>query len=145
MKIIIQEPPKGEEESIILNVREMTANVVQAINILKSPGSITVYTDEGEAFMLPSADVFYAESVDLKTFVYSQKYVYRSKLKLYELEELLSAGEYLRISKQVIVNVKKIRSVAAAGSGRFQATMLNGEKLIISRQYVPLLKERLGL
>jgi len=145
VKIIIQEPPKGEEESIILNVREMTANVVQAINILKSPGSITVYTDEGEAFMLPSADVFYAESVDLKTFVYSQKYVYRSKLKLYELEELLSAGEYLRISKQVIVNVKKIRSVAAAGSGRFQATMLNGEKLIISRQYVPLLKERLGL
>lgn len=144
MKIIIKEPQKGEEDSVIISVKAMTESIIQAINILKSPDSLTVYADE-QAFRLPTADIYYAESVDLKTFVYTEKNLYRSKLKLYELEELLSSGDFLRISKQNIVNVKKIRSVATAGGGRFQATLLNKEKLIISRQYVPLLKERFGL
>ena len=144
MKIIIQDPAPGDEDSVIISVKSMTDNVTRAINLLKSPDSLTVYVDD-QSFMLPVGDVFYAESVDLKTFVYSEKSVYRSRLRLYELEEVLNEGDFLRISKQVVVNVKKIRSVAPAGSSRFLATLTNGEKVIISRQYVPVLKERFGL
>jgi len=144
MKIIIQDPAPGDEDSVIICVKSMTDNVMRAINLLKSPDSLTVYVDD-QSFMLPVGDVFYAESVDLKTFVYSEKTVYRSRLRLYELEEVLSDDDFLRISKQVIVNVKKIKSVAPAGSSRFLATLTNGEKVIISRQYVPALKERFGL
>ena len=144
MKIIIQDPASGDEDSVIISVKSMTDNVMRAINLLKSPDSLTVYVDD-QSFMLPVGDVFYAESVDLKTFVYSEKTVYRSRLRLYELEEILSDDDFLRISKQVIVNVKKIKSVAPAGSSRFLATLTNGEKVIISRQYVPALKERFGL
>jgi DNA-binding LytR/AlgR family response regulator len=64
---------------------------------------------------------------------------------LYELEEKLEQGDFLRISKQTIVNVRKIKSVAPAGDSRFQTTLANGERLIISRQYVPALKERFGI
>jgi DNA-binding LytR/AlgR family response regulator len=144
MKIIIKDPAPGDEDSVIISVKSMTDNVMRAINLLKSPDSLTVYVDD-QSFMLPVGDVFYAESVDLKTFVYSEKTVYRSRLRLYELEEVLSDDDFLRISKQVIVNVKKIKSVAPAGSSRFLATLTNGEKVIISRQYVPALKERFGL
>ncbi|MCL2335792.1 MAG: LytTR family transcriptional regulator, partial [Firmicutes bacterium] len=86
-----------------------------------------------------------AESVDLKTFVYAEKTVYRSKLKLYQIEETLHRGDFLRVSKQVILNVRKIKSISPAGEGRFQAVLTNGEKVIISRQFVPSLKERFGL
>jgi DNA-binding LytR/AlgR family response regulator len=144
MKIIIQDPPPGDEDSVIISVKSMTDNVMRAINLLKSPDSLTVYVDE-QSFMLPVGDVFYAESVDLKTFVYAEKAVYRSRLKLYELDEVLNEGDFLRISKQIIVNVKKIKSVTPAGNSRFLATLTNGEKVIISRQYVPALKERFGL
>ena len=144
MKIIIQDPPPGEGDSAVISVKTLTDNITRAVNLLKSPDALTVYSDS-QAHILPLADVYYAESVDLKTFVYAQKKVYRSKMKLYELEELLSDGDFLRISKQALVNVKKIRSVKAAGGGRFEATLTSGERLIISRQYVPLLKERFGL
>ncbi|MCL2047467.1 MAG: LytTR family transcriptional regulator [Defluviitaleaceae bacterium] len=144
MKIIIQEPPQNEEESIIFNVRCISDNISRAINLIKSPDCLTVYINE-EAFMLSVTDIFYVESVDLKTFVYAQKAVYRSKLKLYEIEEALSTGDFIRISKQVIVNVKKIKSVSPAGDSRFQAVLVNGERVIISRQYVPILKQRFGL
>ena len=144
MKVIIQDPAAGEEDSITICVRCMTDNIMRAINLIKSPDSLSVYLDD-RVFILPLGEVFYAESVDLKTYVYAEKKVYRSKLKLYEIEDALSSGDFLRISKQAIVNVRKIKSVAPAGESRFQATLSNGEKVLISRQYVPALKARFGL
>ncbi|MCL2058070.1 MAG: LytTR family transcriptional regulator DNA-binding domain-containing protein [Oscillospiraceae bacterium] len=144
MRIIIQDPAPGDEDTVTISVKNMTENVMRAINLLKSPENLTVYIDD-ESYMLPVGSVFYAESVDLKTFVYAEKSVYRSRLKLYEIEELLSKDDFLRISRQAIANVRKIISVSPAGSSRFLATLSNGEKVIISRQYVPALKERFGL
>lgn len=144
MKIIIQDPVAGEEDSVIISAKSMTDNVLRAINLLKSPDGLPVFLDE-QNYMLPLADIYYVESVDLKTFVYTKKDVYRSRQKLYEVEDMLDGGDFLRISKQVIVNIKKIKSISPAGDSRFQATLINGENVIISRQYVPALKERFGL
>jgi DNA-binding LytR/AlgR family response regulator len=144
MKIIIQDPAPGEEDSVTVSVKTMTENIMRAINLLKSPDGITVYIDD-QAVILPVSDIFYAESVDLKTFICTEKTVYRSRLKLYEIGEILDNSDFLRISKQIIVNVRKIRSVKPVGDSRFQAALSNGEKVIISRQYVPALKERFGL
>ena len=144
MRIIIQDPQPGEDESIVINVRTMTDKLARVIDLLKSPNDITVYADT-QALMLPMSAVFYIESVDLKTFVYAEKKVYRSRLKLYELEDVLDSTDFLRVSKQTIVNIRKIQSIAPAGSGRFAATLNNGELVIISRQFVPALKRRFGL
>jgi DNA-binding LytR/AlgR family response regulator len=144
MDIIIQDPQPGEGDSVVIRVKHITESVVQAISILKSPGSLTVY-DGDQAIMLAPKDIYYIESVDLKTFIYAEKSVYRSRLKLYEIGEALVDCDFLRVSKQTIVNVKRIRSVAPAGEGRFYATLANSEKIIISRQYVPSLKERFGI
>ena len=144
MRIIIQDPAPGEEDTVTISVKCVSENVMRAINMLKSPDSVTVYLDD-HALLLAVGDIYYAESVDLKTFVCSEKTVYRSRLKLYEIEDILNKSDFLRISKQIIVNVRKIRSVKPAGDGRFQAVLVNGEKVIISRQYVPALKARFGL
>ena len=45
----------------------------------------------------------------------------------------------------MILNIGKIRSVSASMNGRFEAKLLNGESVVISRQYVPKLKEKLGM
>jgi DNA-binding LytR/AlgR family response regulator len=122
------------------------------MELLKSPNTITVFDmnnisalSKAQAILLGIKDIFYIESVDLKTFVYAEKNVYRSKQKLYEIEEILSGDNFFRISKQAILNLQKIKSVAPAGNGRFQAILLNEEKIIISRQYVAELKRRFGL
>jgi DNA-binding LytR/AlgR family response regulator len=144
MKVIIEDLAPGEEETCIIRTKSVTENIVRAVNLLKCPDSLTVYGDSG-GIILDTADIFYVESVDLKTFVCTEKAVYSSKLRLYEIEELLSSGDFLRVSKQVIVNVPKIREIAPAGGGRFQAELINGEKIIIARSYVPSLKRRFGI
>ena len=52
---------------------------------------------------------------------------------------------FMRASKSMILNLDKIRHLSPAFGGRFEALLENEEKVIISRQYVPVLKERLGL
>ena len=78
-------------------------------------------------------------------FAYGQKNVYEVKEKLYQLEEQLVSFTFMRASKSMILNLDKIRHLSPAFGGRFEALLENKEKVIISRQYVPVLKERLGL
>ena len=85
------------------------------------------------------------ESVDDKVFAYTTDAVYESKLKLYMLEEELPASDFFRASKAVIVNLSKIESLSPAFGGRFEAVLKNDYKVIISRNYVSVLKEKLGL
>jgi len=144
MKIIIQDPAPNEEDSITISVKHMTDSIVRAINILKSPNQLTVYLSNN-AFPLAVSEIYYVESVDLKTFVYTEQAVYQAKLKLYEVEELLDKSEFLRANRQTIINIKKIKNIAPAGDGRFQATLTNGENVIISRQNVSAMKEVFGL
>ena len=44
-----------------------------------------------------------------------------------------------------ILNLDKIKSLSPAFGGRFEALLKNGEKTVISRQYVGVLKKKLGL
>ncbi|MEK4003780.1 LytTR family DNA-binding domain-containing protein [Paenibacillus sp. FSL H3-0333] len=91
------------------------------------------------------SDVYYFEAVDGKVFVYSENQVHEVKQKLYELEELCRDKNCFRASKSTILNIAKIESVRPSLSGRFTALLDNGERVVISRQYVPVLKQRLGI
>ena len=68
-----------------------------------------------------------------------------TKFKLYQIEEIIDTRVFFRANKAVIVNINKIKSLSPAFGGRFEAVLKNGYKVIISRNYVPKLKELLGL
>ena len=90
-------------------------------------------------------EVFYFESVEQKVFAYCRTEVYQTKNRLYELQDELSGLNFIRVSKSVILNLDKIKSLIPAFGGRYEALLKNGEKVIISRQYVNDLKEKLGV
>lgn len=144
MKIVILEPQDNEDEQIIFKCRSMTPELLRIIARLKAQDSLVAYNGS-DIFRIRPTDIYYIESVDNKVFFYLKEKVYESKQKLYELEESLSYYDFLRVSKSVIVNLSKIKSLSPALGGRFEALMDNGERVIISRQYVPDLKKRLGL
>ena len=83
--------------------------------------------------------------VDNRAFFYCRENVYESKLKLYEFEKLCKDSSFFRASKSMILNTDKIDFVAPSFSGRFEATLQNGEKVTVSRQYVSILKKKMGL
>ena len=144
MKIIIEKPQIGEEEQIIVKCHSISPVLWSALNTLQTQGDLLIAYIGNEIHRVNPSDIYYIETVDNKTFLYCKREVYESKQKLYELEEL-AMSDFLRISKSVIVNLSKIKSLTPALSGRFEAALTNGEKVIISRQYVSELKKNLGI
>lgn len=144
MKIIIEELQDGEEEQIIIKCREMTADLLRVLALLKAEDPFVAY-DGNIIHRIKPADIYYIDVVDNNTFIYSKDKVYESKQKLYKWEESLANHDFLRVSKSVLLNISKIKSLSPALSGRFEALLNNGDKIIISRQYMGDLKRRLGL
>nr|WP_114297924.1 LytTR family DNA-binding domain-containing protein [Anaerobacterium chartisolvens] len=144
MKIVIEELEDGEEDQIIIKCREMSDELLHMLAMLKSQGAVTAY-DGNEIHRVQPKEIYYIEVVDNKTFLYCEDKVLDSKQKLYELESCLSNSDFLRVSKSVLLNLSKIKSLSPALSGRFEATLVNNEKIIISRQYVCDLKKMLGI
>ena len=143
MKITIQDLPEGEEEEIVIRCRGMDEQLLKLVYALRAGREkLTVSRQERLFRILPSA-VYYFEAVDNRVFAYLEKEVYETKLKLYELEERLAGTDFFRASKSTVINLAKVESLSPAFNGRFEAAMKNGEKLIVSRQYVPVLKEKL--
>ena len=52
---------------------------------------------------------------------------------------------FFRASKSLVINADKIDSIRPSLSGRFEVVLQNKEKLIVSRQYVRVLKHMIGL
>lgn len=145
MKVTIIDTGPNEEEEIIIKCSHVSEDMMRLINWLKTGNSkLTVYKD-GEIFFVEPEEVFYFESVDQKVFAYCKTDVYEVKSKLYELLEELPERDFIRASKSFIVNLNQIKSLSPAFGGRYEALLKNQEKIIISRQYVPVLKEKLGV
>ncbi|MEA5094307.1 MAG: LytTR family DNA-binding domain-containing protein [Sedimentibacter saalensis] len=143
MKINVEIIDKKKEEQLLIECYEVTQQIDEIINFVKSRDtSLTAYY-ESQIYFVYLKDIYYIEAVDNKVFAYLENKVYELKIKLYEFEELYGETNFFRCSKSVIVNLMKIEYIKPALNGRFMATLNNSEKVIISRQYVAELKERL--
>ena len=141
MKLETRKIPESEPEAVEIRYHWITEEIQEIISFVKSrQGQLTAARD-GKRFEVPVVDLFYAESVDERLFLYTAADSYEIRMKLYELEDLLKDRNFLRISKSMIVNLMKITSVRPALNGRFSAVLKNGEEIIISRKYVPALKQ----
>ena len=141
MKLEIRKVPEQEPETVEIRYHWMTDEVREIVSFVKSRRGQLSATRDGKRFEVPVMDLFYAESVDDRVFLYTAADSYEIRMKLYELEDLLKNKSFLRVSKSMIVNLMKITSVRPALNGRFSAILKNGEEVIISRKYVPELKQ----
>ena len=141
MKLEIRKIPENEPEMVEIRYHWITDEIQEIVSFVKSRQGQLSATRDGQRFEVPVMDLFYAESVDERVFLYTASDSYEIRMKLYELEDLLKNKRFLRISKSMLVNLMKISSVRPALNGRFSAILKNDEEVIISRKYVPALKQ----
>ena len=145
MKITIIHKKEDEEDEIIVKCSELDESLLELINSFKKGTAKLSFYQGSKIVFVDESDIYYFESVENRVFAYTESEVYEIKLKLYELEEKYSHSDYFRANQAVLVNLDKVVSVSPAFGGRFEATLTNDCKIIISRMYVPKFKEKLGI
>ena len=143
MLIKILKIARSEPEELEIRCHEETEEVKDIVAFVKTRQGKLTGNFEGQKYEIPVADVYYIETVDNAVFIYGQEKVYEAKQKLYELEGILREKYFLRVSKSLILNLMKIKSIKPALNGRYSAILQSGEEVIISRTYVAQLKRAL--
>jgi DNA-binding LytR/AlgR family response regulator len=140
MRVCIRNINDKAEECVIIECVDISPEVESIRSYALAKGTVLTGSVDEQIFQFELSDVFYFEAVDERVFAYTKANVYELKIRLYQLEDSYSDRHFIRCSKSFVINLMKLDSISPALSGRFYANMKNGEKIIISRQYVPSLK-----
>ncbi|MBP5298415.1 MAG: LytTR family transcriptional regulator DNA-binding domain-containing protein [Lachnospiraceae bacterium] len=134
MKVDIQRIEEGEE-SVVVRYKELTPKMNRIIGILKGEENrLWGRNDEGSV-SVSLEDIFYVESVDDKVFAYTREEVIRLEGSLNSFIGEVKGDLFFRCSKSMIINVNKVSALKSLSSNRIDATMENGEHIMISRRY----------
>ena len=147
MKITIEELRPGEEEEIIIRAASLDPELIRVLNKFrdnKAGDKITCF-DHEKMRQMPINEIIYFEAVDEHVFAYFDREVLEVKSKLYEIEEMTVGTDFFRAGRSVIINLSKVKHFSPGFNARYEAMMYNGERVMISRSFVPELKRRLGV
>ena len=143
MDVEIEQIEKEKAEMVLIRCHEVREEIREIADFVRSRQGMLSGRMNGAQYEIAVTDVYYIESVDGRTYLYTQKSVYETSCRLYELEELLKPKRFQRISKSVLVNLMKIQSIQPALNGRFTVLLRSGGRAIISWNGVKAFKSAL--
>lgn len=143
MRVTVEQIDREKEEQVLIRCHEITERVREIERFVKLRQEKLEGYEADRIYCIPLSDVYYAEAVDSRLFIYTEKNVFELKMKLYSFEENYCSGEFFRCSRTTVVNLMRISYLRPGLNGRLSARLMNGEDIIISRKYVNALKARL--
>ena len=147
-----------------VSVREQEGRTSIAVEVLSPPGSrwaqqlaglirgldgrVYGYASPGspERTMLKLADILLFEvSARRVAIVLADGRELESPLRLFQLEEALDDTEFVRISRQTIVNFDYVRTIRPEAGARLVLELEGGRLEIVTRTYVPAIRAKLDM
>lgn len=126
--------------TVIIEYPILDAKTKKLIKRIEALDFMVSGSSKGKVFQVHISDIYYMESVERKTFLYTEDEIYMTDKKLYELEEALKDTGIIRISKSCLMNMDMLYSIRQLMNSQLEATLLNGEKLIVARTYLKNIK-----
>ena len=94
-------------------------------------------------YRISPGEIHYLESVDERLFAYTKTQTLQVMMTLTEAEKLLSESGFFRCNKSMVLNVDRVIAVKSEMGNRINATLDNGEHVMISRHYARAFRELL--
>lgn len=145
MKITIHENSSLPDTEISITCPKITAEIEQLVSAFALIDATITGKKNEEFHFIPLQQIYYFEAVENKVVFYTKDESYETNIRLYELEERLSNAPFARVSKSAIVNLKKISAIRPDQNSRLMATLLSGDKVLVSRSFVSEIKKKLGV
>ena len=145
MKISIDIDDNYKDTEVVIHAPKLTQDVEKLIAVMRMLNMQIAVSKNDETYLIDAGKILYVEAVERKTFVYTEEEIYESKLPLYEIAREFHKHDFLRISKQSIVNLRMIKSLKTDINRRIKITLKNGEQIVVSRMYADELKNKLGV
>ena len=97
-----------------------------------------------ENYKLVEDDFIKIYSLKGRVSAATEKGEYSLRMRLYEIEEKLCSGNFVRISNSEIINLKKVKNFDLSFTGTILVRLSDGTTAYVSRRYVSKIKKILG-
>ena len=144
MQVKIEVSPEHTPPRAVIYTDQITPEIQRALDILQAKDAPVLAERNGRTFLLSGQEVYMVRVEDRETRLYTKTEAFSTRKRLYELLEQLGGG-FLQISKSCAVNLSWVESVEAGFGGGLLLKMKNGLSDYVSRNYLPALKNYLGL
>ncbi|MEW4411997.1 LytTR family DNA-binding domain-containing protein [Clostridium sp. AN503] len=142
MELKIMQSPEVKETRITIECQSVTQNLRHIINVIQNMETFIIGYQEKSSFKIPVDSILYIESIENRTFLYTRSDTFDSRQRLYELEKKLADLDFIRISKNTIVNLHQIEQVRSIGISKLELVLVNKERLIVNRNYLYNFKQK---
>lgn len=142
MKLIIKENPLIEEPIITIETQPSDQRINRLVQMIESEQTDFIGKKDDQVFKLSVHDIYYIESFEEQCTIYTKQDVYDCRYRLYEVEAMHPF--LVRVNKQMVLNYQKILKFKSTYNGKLEATLINKDRIEISRRYVKEIKDRLG-
>lgn len=146
MQIEVQIDTSCTEPKIIVMTDAMTEEINDILKKLSEDvPQIISGSKNGKIEVLEQSDFIRIYANDGKVFAVTEKGEYALRFRLYELEKLLDAHHFARISNSEIINLKKVDHFDLSFTGTICVKFTNQATTYVSRRYVSKIKKILGI
>lgn len=142
MKVTLRQEA-GAEREIIIRYDAMDDEVRAVLELLSLRDQRLAVSDRGTLRLIDPPEVLYCESVDDHTYVYTAAGVYGVGQSLTAIADAFARLGFFRCSRSMVVNLTAMETLKSAANGRIIATLVNGERILVSRRYAGELRDRL--
>ena len=146
MKVEIRLDEASAEKRVIIITDKMDAEVQEIMKRLSEQRpQVLAGFREDRVRLLEQEEIYRIYASCGKVFAVTEEGIYTLRLRLYELEERLDRGCFVRISHSEIVNLRKVKNFDLSYTGTIRVSLRNGDAVFVSRRYVSRIKQALGL
>lgn len=144
MKVNIEVSSVYREPEIIIRTDKVTEKINRLVAMLDSVSRPIIVKKDDVKIIIKPEEIYLlrVEAEGLAIYLESDRYLSKDSLKSFE-ERL--PKNFIRISKQVIINADKLKRVEAGFSGNLTVFLENSLKDYVTRNYIALLKNYLGI
>ena len=148
MNITLKEEPGRREIEVTIVSAPGDPRASRLVEALRAAtGRLVGYAPNGDISqkIIPLDQVLYVETTERRAFIRTMDgTTLESPLRLYELEQALEGTEFMRISRQVLVNFDKVVSIVPEPNSRLILELDGGARVVVTRNYAPDIRRKLG-
>lgn len=148
MNITLKEEPGRREIEVTIVSSPGDPRASRLVEALRAAtGRLVGYAPNGDISqkIIPLDQVLYVETTERRAFIRTMDgTTLESPLRLYELEQALEGTEFMRISRQVLVNFDKVVSIVPEPNSRLVLELDGGSRVVATRSYAPDIRRKLG-
>lgn len=146
MEVEIRIDKTRTQPRVILETASITEEIQSLAQRLSStPVQMIAGVQSGKWTVLEPTELIRIYASGGNVYAVTAKGTYTLRLRLYELEEQLDKGQFVRISNSEIINLKKAMHFDLNLAGTIQVKLVNGDTAWVSRRHVSKIKQILGI